>query len=468
MEDRETTEIESFESSDRRGATFGKDWTKGSIFRNLLLLSWPMTVSEFLNMIGPTIDLIWVGKLGAAPIAGVGVAGMVVMLMTSGVMGLAMGARAVVARFVGAGDAKGANHAAQQAFITAVFFVALVVTIGVVFAEPILILMGVEPEVVAEGAAYMRIMFVGSGAMTFRMLAEGIMQASGDAVTPMRISIFFRVFHTVLCPFLVFGWFIFPRLGASGAALTNVFAQGLGLFLAVWILFSGRTRLRLTLANLRFDAKMIWRIVRLGLPAAASRMQRGGGQVILVMLMIPFGTNAVAAHTILQRVEMVFLTLTAGLGLGSGVLAGQNLGAAQPERAEKGGWQALGIAEVITVIGSGAILLWAEPVVRIFNSDPALVELTSSFLRIAAAGLFLLGFVVVFQLLLTGSGDPVPAMIIEIAHMWMFILPMSVILSKYTDLGMYGIRWAMAFGVILGAAAYLWYFRTGKWKHRKV
>ena len=63
-----------------------RDWTKGSILKNLLMLSWPMMISQFLNMIGPTIDMIWVGKLGAAPIAGVGVAGMVVMFAMGAIL----------------------------------------------------------------------------------------------------------------------------------------------------------------------------------------------------------------------------------------------------------------------------------------------------------------------------------------------------------------------------------------------
>ena len=71
----------------------------------------------------------------------------------------------------------------------------------------------------------MRILFIGSVAMSFRMLIEGIMQASGDTVSPMKITIGYRFFHIVLCPFLIFGWWIFPALGVSGAALTNVISQ---------------------------------------------------------------------------------------------------------------------------------------------------------------------------------------------------------------------------------------------------
>ena len=336
-----------------------RDWTKGGILKNLLMLSWPMMISQFLNMIGPTIDMIWVGKLGAVPIAGVGVGGMVVMFVMAGIMGLGIGTRAMIARFVGASDAGGANHAAMQAFFIGACFGAILVIIGIYFSEHILILMGVEPDVVTKGAAYMRIMFVGGAAMTFRMLAEGIMQASGDTVVPMRISVLFRAFHTALCPFLVFGLWIFPRMGVEGAALTNVISQAFGLSLGIWILFTGRTRLRLTLSNFRLDTDIIWRIVKISIPAIIMGTQRGLLHIVMMTFMIHFGTLAVAAHVLGQRLDMMIVMLTMGLGMGAGVLAGQNLGALQPDRAEKTGWLALGIAMIILVLSSISILLWA-------------------------------------------------------------------------------------------------------------
>ena len=176
-----------------RRAAFDRDWTKGSIIRNLLSLSWPIIIGNGLNMLGPTIDMVWVGKLGAASIAGVGVGGIAVMIMMTGRAGLNMGTRAMIARFVGAGDAGGANHVARKAFVISTAYAIVMAVIGIFLAEPILSLMGLEADVVAEGAAYTRIMFVGSAAMAFRVMAEGIMRASGDTVTPIRITVFFRI-----------------------------------------------------------------------------------------------------------------------------------------------------------------------------------------------------------------------------------------------------------------------------------
>ncbi len=452
-----------------RETAFDRDWTKGNIFHNLLSLSWPIVIGSSLNILGPTIDMIWVGKLGIASIAGVGISSMVVLFLMMGRMGLNTGMRALVARFVGADDAEGANHVAQQAFVISGTFSIVMAAIGIFLAESILSLFGVEADVVVEGAAYMRIMFIGSAALSFRIMAQGIMQASGDVRTPMRISILFRFVHIALAPFLIFGWWIFPRLGVSGAAMTEIVSQSLGTALGLWVLFSGRTRLRLTLRNFRLDLNTIWRIVKIGIPAAIRGMQRSFGNLAVMWFMAPFGTLAVAAHTLGHRgVERLLFMPGMGLGTGAGVLVGQNLGAQQPERAEKSGWLAAGLATCFMLIASVAILLWAESIIRIFSTEPDLVEIASTFLRIAVAGYLMMGFNAVFRQCLSGAGDTLAPMAISILMIWVVQMPLAYFLPRVTNLGAYGVRWAIVAGMVVGAVAYTTYFRMGRWKRKRV
>jgi putative MATE family efflux protein len=460
--------IEDTEGGPGRGKTAYRDWTKGNILRNLLSLSWPMVVSNSLNMLGPTIDMIWVGKLGSASIAGVGIAGMAVMVVNSARMGLTTGTRAMIARFFGGGDIRGSNHVAQQAFIISAAFSIIMAVIGIALAEVIMRIMGVEPDVVSEGAAYMRIMFIGSVAMSFRMMGEGIMQASGDAQTPMRIAVFFRLFHVALCPFLIFGWWIFPRLGVSGAALTNVISQSLGVGLSLWVLFSGRSRLRLTLKGLSLDRSIIWRIVKIGIPASITGIERSFANLVLVWFIVPFGTFAVAAHTVVQRASQFLYMPSQGFGQAAGVLAGQNLGAGQPGRAERTGWLAAGVFTSIMLVSSVVVFLWAENIVRIFNSEPDLVEIASTFLRIEIVSYLVFGLVVVLSQCLNGVGDTAIPMITTLLTMWLVQVPLAYFLPRITGLGVYGVRWAIVTAIVMRAIIYTAYFRSGRWKRKKV
>jgi putative MATE family efflux protein len=458
---------EELESSSSRGSRFDRDWTKGSIVGNLWGLSWPMIISSTITTLGPTIDMIWVGKLGSAAIAGVGISGMIVMLINAARMGLNTGTRAMVARFVGTGGEREANQVAQQALVITVAFSIVMAAIGIFLADKILLLLGLEAEVVTEGAAYLRIQLVGMVTMSFQMMAQGVMQASGDAVTPMKISVGGRLFHVVLCPFLIFGWWIFPSFGVSGAALTNVISQGLVGGLGLWMLYSGRTRLKLTMKSFRFDSNIIWRIVKIGVPASVTGMERTFSNLMVTWFVVPFGTAAVAAHSLIQRVGGFVNMPTMGLGQAAGVLAGQNLGAGRTERAAKTGWMAAALVTIVMAFISILIWFWAEYVVRIFNSEPELVEVTSTFMRIQIVSYMVFGLVTVLSQCLNGVGDTMIPMLTVLITVWGVQVPLAYFLSR-TTLGVYGVRWAIVIAMVMRAVVYPIYFKWGRWKRKQV
>ncbi len=451
-----------------RGARFDRDWTKGSIIGNLLSLAWPIIISDSLRMIGPTIDLIWVGRLGVAAIAGVGIGGTAVMLLAMAKQGLDTGTRAMVARFMGAGDREGANHVAQQSLVLTSIYAIVVIVAGLFFAERLLAPFRLEADVVREATAYMRIMFLNQGVNGFMMLCEAIMQASGDTVTPMKINIIARSIHAVLDPFLIFGWWLFPCLGVSGAALANVIAYTLGTFFALWFFFTGRTRLQLTFRGFRLDWNLIWRIVKISIPASISSIEKSLARVLLLGIVASFGTLAVAAYSVAEKMER-FIHLSCGaLGRGTGVLVAQNLGAGQPERAVRSAWIALGISEIIMVALCLVIFLSPQTVAHIFTSEPALVKVLSLFLVIETVGYVQGGFVHIFKESINHAGDTLPPMLITLLQMWGVVLPLGVFLPKITNLGVYGVAWALVAGMIVQTIAYIIYFQMGRWKRKKV
>lgn len=444
------------------------DLTQGSIPLNLLKLSWPMIVGSGLNMLGPTIDVIWVGKLGSTAVAGVGVAGIVIMAIMSAMMGMVTGMRALVARSIGADDIQEANNVAIQSIVVSGIIAGVIAMAGFFLATPMLSLMGLEAEVVDEGAAYLRMVFISAIPMMLRFMCEGSMQSAGDSFRPMTITIVYRAFHIALCPFFIFGLWIFPEMGVTGAAFTNLISQSIGLALSIWILTNKRTRLRLNFKGFRIDWNTIWRILKIGIPSSVMGVQMSLGAFVLIKLISPFGTSAVAAHTIWQRVDMLLTMTVMGLGMGGGILAGQNLGAGKPERATRSGWIAAIIGEGFLLISAILIFFGAEYVVRIFNSEPAVVETGAAFLRIAASAYVVVAFFLVFQYCISGSGDTVPPMIFSIIGTWLIQLPLAYFLSKATGWGVYGVRWAMAITAVLLTIGFTLYFISGRWKRKVV
>ena len=131
------------------------DLLKGSNLRNLLIFSWPMVLLEALFMIGQIVDMIWVGRLGPAAIAGVGLANICILVLMSMDVGLIMGVRAVIARHTGSGDMRAVGMITGQAIILGATWGIIVGVAGILMVKPVFNLFGAEAEVTREGVAYL-------------------------------------------------------------------------------------------------------------------------------------------------------------------------------------------------------------------------------------------------------------------------------------------------------------------------
>jgi Na+-driven multidrug efflux pump len=140
----------------------------------------------------------------------------------------------------------------------------------------------------------------------------------------------------------------------------------------------------------------------------------------------------------------------------------------KPERAAKSGLYACGITELIMIISSFFLFIWPEYTIRIFTSDPILVETSSLYLRIAVVGFTVMGLGPVFMQFYSGVGDTMLPMIVSLINTWVMVLPMAWLLTRVSDLGALGVRWAMAGGMIWPGIAYVIYFKIGKWKQKEV
>ena len=445
-----------------------KDWTSGSILKNLLLLSWPMIISNIMGMAGPTIDMIWVGRLGPDAIAAVGVSGMIVMFIMTAMMGVAIGARALIARFIGMKQPNEAVRVARQAFLIAMGVSVIIATAGILLSDTILSLMGLEDEVLRLGSAYLKVNFCGAVIMSSGMICESIMQSSGDTINPMIIGILSKVFHVFLCPLFIFGWLFVPGMGVVGAALANVVSLLIGLMASLFVLFTGKTQLHMHLRGTRIDPALMWRILKIGIPGVVMMAQKNLSNLIVMKIIVQYGTLAVAAHTVLQRVEMIFFMAGVGMGSAAGVLAGQNLGAGEPERAGKSGIYAIGIAETFVIIACTLVFIYPATVIGIFTQDPELIKVTTVFLRIGVVGYLMCGLEPVFLNFFTGVGDTTVPMTFEVGTTWCLLLPMAIIFPKLWGLEVLGVRWAMAVSFVMLTCGYVILFMTGKWKRKQV
>ncbi|MDA1035971.1 MAG: MATE family efflux transporter [Chloroflexi bacterium] len=441
-----------------------RDLTSGGIKSTLWFLAWPQMVGGVFNATDQLADLFWAGMLGGFhAIAGVGVAQTYAHLMMMARQGLDVGMQALIARAVGARRIDLANHAALQAFTLVIVISIVMVTGGVLFARPLLSILGTSDDVIAATTVFLQYQFVSAGAQAFRQTAGAVLQASGDTLTNMKSTMASRILHLALSPFFIFGWLGLPEMGLAGAAMANIVAQMAGTAWNLYALFSGTSRIHLSLRGYHVDPRLMWRILRIGGPASVTQMERGVSELVLVRLVTPFGDLALAAYSLTRRLERLTNIGSQGVGRASGIIAGQNLGAGKPERARVTvRWAVL---YVMLIRGSAGLLLIIFPAffVSIFSDEREFVETAVIWVQIQAVAGIALGGGQVFQQSFNIAGDTLAPMLVTFMSMWVMEIPLAFVLTKFSPLDELGVPVAIAIAMFFRFALYGGYFLTGRW-----
>ena len=441
-----------------------RNLTSGGIKSTLWFLAWPQMVGGVFNAADQLADLFWAGMIGGFhAIAGVGVAQTYAHLMMMARQGLDVGMQALIARAVGARRSDLANHAALQAF-TLVIAISIVLVIGgVLLARPLLSVVGTSDGVIAATVLFLQYQFVSAGVQSFRQTAGAVLEASGDTLTHMKSTMASRVLHLVLSPFFIFGWLGLPEMALPGVAVANIVAQAVGTVWNLYALFSGSSRLHLSLRGYHLDPRLMWRILRIGGPASVTQMERGLSELVLVRLVTPFGDLALAAYGLTRRLERLTDIGSQGVGRASGILAGQNIGALKPERARATVRWA--VTYVILIRGSAGLVLILFPAffVSIFSDEREFVETAVIWVQIQAVAGVALGGGQVLQQSFNIAGDTLAPMLVTFMSMWVMEIPLAFVLTRFTPLGELGIPIAIAIAMFFRFALYGGYYLTGRW-----
>ena len=427
-----------------------------------------MMVGNVLQTTFNVIDMIFVGKLGAEAIAAVSLSGMILMLVITLIVGIGIGTTAMVSRYIGAREASKANEVALQSILFGGVAAAFLAGFGYFFSEPLLKIFRAEPSVVKLGTDYLEIMFLGSFTMFLLFLGAAILRGAGDALTPMLVMVLSTIINIIADPLLIFGLGPFPRLEIRGAAYATVFARGIGMLIILYILIKGYSFIHISLKKLRFNFKIIWRLIRIAIPASLQMATRSTSGLVMMSIVSMYGTYALAAYGIGLRINMIVMMPGFGLGAATATLVGQNLGAKSPQRAMKSAWMSLIYYEVIMLLIGSLFFLFAPQIIQVFNNNPEVIKEGVSFLRIITISYAFLAMGIILHQALYGAGDTVPPMVITAVSLFIVRIPLAFILPGLFSLHTLGIWLAMAISTVLEGTAVGFWFYSGRWKRKQV
>ena len=445
-----------------------RDYTTGNLDRAIVLLAIPMALEVIMEHLFAVVDIFWVSRLGADAVAVVGMTEALMVIIFALAMGFSMAAAAIVARRTGEKDPEGASRAAVQALILGLLTSSILGVVGAALAPDLLRLLGASEAVIGQGSTFARIMLGGNATVFFLFLINAMFRGAGDATLAMRVLWLANLINIVLGPVLIFGVGPFPALGVTGAAVATNIGRGVGVLCQLYMLIRGGGHLVIGRRHLRLDFVAMRSMVRVAAGGIAQALIASASWLPLLAIMTPFGSGAVAGLTIALRVFNLAIFPSNGLSGAAATLVGQNLGAANPERAEAAVWRA-GRWNLYTLCAIGVTLVaTAEPIAALFTSDPAVARWAIAALYILAAALPVLAYGFVVVAAFNGAGDTRTPTVLNACCLWIWEIPLAWFLSHVLGFGPHGVYAAVALGFSAQAASAIVLFRRGRWRTQKV
>lgn len=441
-----------------------EDLTKISINRAIILLAVPMILEMVMESLFAVVDIYFVGKISEEAIGVVGLTESVLMIVYSLAIGLMTAAMAMVARRIGEKNPEGASVVAVQSILIATFLAGIIGFVGVYYAREILELMGGSEKLIREGVGYTQIIFGTNIVIILIFMLNGIFRGAGNAAIAMRVLWLSNGLNILLDPLFIFGIGPFPELGVQGAAVATSIGRGTGVLVQLYVLFNGQSIVKIASRHLKVVWGIIGNIIRV---ASGSTIQfliaSASWLFIMRIISINFSESVLAGYIISIRVIIFTILPSWGLANAAATLVGQNLGAQQPDRAEKSVWTSA-FYNMLFLLGISIVFFTlARPIISIFSQNPEVIEAGITSLRIICAGYVFFAYGMVISQAFNGAGDTYTPTLINIVAFWMVQLPLAYFMVEW-GFGTTGVYWSIAIGETVLAVIAVIVFRMGRWK----
>lgn len=449
-----------------RDAVKGKeqDYTKGSINTALILLAIPMILEMLMESLFAIVDVFLVAKVSNNAVATVGMTEGVLMLVESVAIGIAMATTALVARRVGEKNIKKASDVAVQAILLGVLLSFITGVLAFVYAEEILRLMGGDEALIAEGKEYTRIILSFNFILMLLFILNGIFRAAGNAAIAMRTLLIANGLNIILDPIFIFGFGPISGMGVTGAAIATCIGRGTGVIYQMYILLSGDSLIKVYKEFLRPNWEILRKLVRVSAGGAGQFLISTASWIFLIRILASFGSTVLAGYTIAIRIIIFSILPSWGLSNATATLVGQNLGAGQPDRAEKTVWTAGWYNMLFLLFLSIIFFTMAQPICALFTQDIAVVNEAAVCLKIICCGYIFFAYQMIINQAFNGAGDTFTPTLLSFIFMWLVQIPLAYVLSYHIGFDSHGVYIAIAVSSVLITAAAIYLFRKGKWK----
>lgn len=426
------------------------DLGKGSVGKLLFQLALPAIIAQLVNVLYNIVDRIFIGRMpnGELAMAGVGVAFPIIMIVSAFSALVGMGGAPLAAIKMGEKDNDGAEKIMTNSFSMLIILSIILTLSFLIFKEDILWAFGASKDTIGYANDYIGIYLIGTIFVQIGLGMNPFINTQGFAKTGMMTVMIGAVINIVLDPILIFGF----GMGVKGAALATITAQFVS---AIWVLFfllGKKSVLKIRKNYIVPKLKVIGPVLLLGISPFI--MQATESLVIISMnnnLAKYGGDLAIGAMTIMSSVMQIILLPMMGLTQGAQPIISFNYGADKLDRVRKTFKLLLMSCLIYTIVMWGAIMVFPQVFVSIFNSNPQLVEITVWSMRIYFAGIFLFGAQIACQQTFLALGQAKISMILALLRKIILLIPLIFILPMFLENKLQGVLMAEPVADILAA-----------------
>jgi len=453
---------------------YDRSIVEGPLARAVWKIAWPAMLTNLVSGVQGWVDQIMVGHLiGYQANAAIGASFQIFLLVITFIGSIFIGMSVLVARFAGANDHEKVNRSVYQGFLTAIFISLVILAPIGYFASPYLLsLVNAAPDVRVEALPFLRIMFTCSAGLLIYFMMSGALRAAGDARTPMVLGIVMTIANLLLNIVFIRGLGPIPSFGTAGAAMGTCIAAGaIGIY-SLWRLVRGGWVVSFPRGGYAPNWSVIRKLFKFGLPAGFQGIAMNIGGVLMYWFMgsLEHGEATQAVYAVAYSQLFLLVTLSSNALMGaSAAVAGQNLGAGQPDRSSA----AVHAAARIGLAGAAALgvffFFFPRLLLSIFGmTDPAVTEIGVELLRVLSVSGLFIATALAYTGGLQGTGDTKGPLYISLISQVVVPLGICFAIKEFGTLEPLHVWLAILAGHVTRCVLSLARFSQGNWRRIKV
>ncbi|MBR1730674.1 MAG: MATE family efflux transporter [Selenomonadaceae bacterium] len=434
----------------------------GTLWDKIIIFAIPLALTGFLQQLFNAADVAVLGQfVGKNAIAAVGNNISLIGLLVNLFLGLSLGANVVIAQNIGANRLDKAHSAVSTSLIVAIITGFVIAIIGEILTDPVIEWMQVPNEVRDMAETYLRIYLIGMPAISIYNFEAAIFRSRGDTKTPLISLLIASVINIALNLIFVT---IFD-LSVAGVAWATVIANCVSAVYLFYALIHTKSIIHLDIHTLHFDKFAVKEIIRIGLPAGIQGMVFSISNLLIQAAINNLGANAMAASAAAFTIEINVYCFMSAFGQAATTFVSQNFGAGNLPRCKRITWVTMLLNGIFFIMIAATILIFAEPMLKFFNTDPNVVELGKIRLLYIVSPQFINVIMEIISGSLRGYGISTPPAALTLIGVcgvritWLYtIFPQSP--TYETLMAVYPISWLLT--TILLAIAYKYYINRLK------